>query len=323
MLHLDWWYRLPRAAMCGVPWGFSKQLPEPSYLRRHLQMKHANVIQKPRTFFKSKLEELQRRPKKLHFFSYVWSTKDALRASYLLSSRIARNGLPHTIAEEVCLPAATEMAGCMVGEKEAKKVRHDSSIQYHCVALHWCNVRRHPGYISQLCSSRRVYRYDKPGQSGVFMRTKGIDWTRCVGNCSDGAKSMTGKHTGLIAHSRKVCPPIQWLHCIDHREALAAKNMPADLLSLLYAAVKLVNFIKARPLNSRVFTLLCNEMGSEHNALLLHTEVRRLSCDNVLTRLLELRHKLQQSFEDSSFHLASSLHDQDFLKRLACLGDIF
>ena len=108
---------------------------------------------------------------------------------------------------------------------------------------------------------------------------------------------MTGKHTGLIAHIREVCPSIHWLHCSVHREALAAKNMPADLLAVLNDAVKLVNFIKARPLNARLFTLLCNEMGSEHKALLLHTEVRWLSRGKVLTRLFELRHELQQFFE--------------------------
>jgi len=91
-----------------------------------------------------------------------------------------------------------------------------------------------------------------------------------------GQKSMAGKHTGLIAHIRKVCP------------SLAAKNMPADLLAVLNDAVKLVNFIKARPLNSTLFTLLCNEMGREHKALLLHAEVRWLSRSKVLTSLSEL-----------------------------------
>ena len=96
-----------------------------------------------------------------------------------------------------------------------------------------------------------------------------------------------------------------------------------NLLSVLNDAVKLVNFIKARPLNSRLFTLLCNEIGSEHKALLLHTEVCWLSRSKVLTRLFELRHELQQFFEDNLFHLASNLHDEDFLQKLVYLADIF
>ena len=136
-----------------------------------------------------------------------------------------------------------------------------------------------------------------------------------MGICTDLAKSMTGKHTGLIAHIGRVCPSISWLHCSVHREALTAKNMPADPLAVLNDAVKLVNFIKARSLNSRIFTLCYYEMGSEHKSLLLHTEVRWLS--------FELRHELQQFFEENPFHLASSLHDEDFLKMLVYLADIF
>ena len=69
-------------------------------------------------------------------------------------------------------------------------------------------------------------------------------------------KINDGKNTGLIAHIRRVCPSISWLQCSNHREALAAKNMPADLLEVLNDTVKLVNFIEACPLNSRIFTLM-------------------------------------------------------------------
>ena len=37
--------------------------------------------------------------------------------------------------------------------------------------------------------------------------------------------------------------------------------------------IKIVNFIKARPLNSRTLCLSCEDMGKTYNALLLHIEV--------------------------------------------------
>ena len=68
----------------------------------------------------------------LHFFCYktaknncslihVLGLQNALRASYLLSYRIARKGIPHTSAEDVCLPAAKEMVECMLGGREKQK----------------------------------------------------------------------------------------------------------------------------------------------------------------------------------------------------------
>eukprot|EP00096_Caligus_rogercresseyi_P005480 TRINITY_DN2100_c0_g1_i1.p1 TRINITY_DN2100_c0_g1~~TRINITY_DN2100_c0_g1_i1.p1 ORF type:complete len:323 (+),score=-15.95 TRINITY_DN2100_c0_g1_i1:38-970(+) len=99
--------------------------------------------------------------------------------------------------------------------------------------------------------------------------------------------------------------------------------MPADLKTVLDKTVKMVNFVKARPLNKRIFTALCNEMDSDHTSLLLHTEVRWLSRGKVLTRVFELKDELKMFFVDHSFHLSDSLHDEEFLSRSAYLGEIF
>ena len=61
------------------------------------------------------------------------------------------------------------------------------------------------------------------------------------------------------------------------------KNIPGGLKKVvLEEAVKLVNFIKSRPTNTRCFKALCQDMGSAHSTLLFHTEVRWLSGGNVL-----------------------------------------
>jgi hypothetical protein len=69
--------------------------------------------------------------------------------------------------------------------------------------------------------------------------------------------------------------------------------MPAILKTVLTEAVKVVNFIKSTVTNSRLFSILCNDMGSEHDKLLHHTEVRWLSRRNVLRRLFGLRSEVQ------------------------------
>ena len=73
---------------------------------------------------------------------------------------------------------------------------------------------------------------------------------------------------------------------------MATKGMPSKFKTVLEDSVKIINFIKARPLNSRLFSLLCDYMGSEHKHLLLHSEVRWLSRRKMLTRLFELRQEV-------------------------------
>jgi hypothetical protein len=46
--------------------------------------------------------------------------------------------------------------------------------------------------------------------------------------------------------------------------------MPSSLKCVLVIAGQILNFIKARPLNYRLFKSLCNGMGSEYERLILH-----------------------------------------------------
>ncbi|XP_013788783.1 zinc finger BED domain-containing protein 5-like [Limulus polyphemus] len=113
---------------------------------------------------------------------------------------------------------------------------------------------------------------------------------------------MSGKYRGLKANIRAIIPNVKWTHCCIYRESLAARQMPGKLKRTLDEAVKVVNIIKAHPLNSCIFSVLCEEMGNAHEQLLLHSQVRWLSRGKVLTRIFELRDEIRLFLHDKSFH---------------------
>lgn len=112
-------------------------------------------------------------------------------------------------------------------------------------------------------------------QLNGYMEKVQLNWNNCVSVCTDGAASMTGKYSGVVSHIKNAAKKdILHIHCIIHRQHLVAKKMSPDLNEVLTQAVKIINFIKSNALNSRLFLVLCEEMGSEHSHLLMHAEVR-------------------------------------------------
>jgi len=68
--------------------------------------------------------------------------------------------------------------------------------------------------------------------------------------------------------------------------------MAPELNEVLSESVKIINYIKTIK-NTRLLKALCDEMGSDHQNLLFHSEVRWLSCGVVLKRLYELRKEVE------------------------------
>ncbi|XP_060881854.1 zinc finger BED domain-containing protein 5-like [Metopolophium dirhodum] len=160
-----------------------------------------------------------------------------------------------------------------------------------------------------------------------YMNKHQVDWVKCIDVCSDGAAAMVGKIKGTVTRIKNVAPKCHSSHCVLHRHAFVSKKMPLELKQVLNEAVCIVNYIKSRPLQSRLFKKVCEEMGSQHYSLLLHTEVRWLSRGKVLSRLFELRDDLKIFFSGQNLSISMSyvelLHDDQWLIKLAYLADIF
>ena len=82
---------------------------------------------------------------------------------------------------------------------------------------------------------------------------------------------MLGRNSGFQALVKEVSPDVIANHCMMHREALAVKTLPDPLNNVLKDVVKVVNYVKSRALNTRLFRNLCESMDADHKNLLFHT----------------------------------------------------
>ncbi|GFT53134.1 zinc finger MYM-type protein 6 [Trichonephila clavipes] len=107
-----------------------------------------------------------------------------------------------------------------------------------------------------------------------YFEAKSLTSANCVTVCTDGAAALTGSNKGLRGLIQKVAPHMVFNHCMIPRQALVAKDMDEELHNKLQDAVISINinYIKYNSLNSRPFSILCNEMGSTNERFLLHTE---------------------------------------------------
>ena len=105
-------------------------------------------------------------------------------------------------------------------------------------------------------------------------------------------KYLHRRSTCLVSRIREKQQDIIVTHCFLHCETLVVKTLPADLASTLNTLVSTVNFVKTKSPKSRMFAIWCEEMGTDHRNLLLHTEIRWSSRGKVLARVYALRNEL-------------------------------
>lgn len=135
---------------------------------------------------------------------------------------------------------------------------------------------------------------------------------------------MAGMRKGLRTLIKKASPNAEWTHCVIHREALASRHLSSELSEVMTDIVGVVNLIKTRPLKTRVFSAICEEMGAEHQAVLFHCEARWLSRGKVLSRVFELREGIRMFLEqEHKYEVARKFSEENFLMKLAYLSDIF
>uniref|UniRef100_A0A8C7Y7X1 DUF4371 domain-containing protein n=1 Tax=Oryzias sinensis TaxID=183150 RepID=A0A8C7Y7X1_9TELE len=337
---------------------------KPNKLRRHLKTLHPNHADKPLEFFQRKRAEYCQQSSR--FVSATSVNQRALLASYKVAYQIAQCKKPHTIAEELILPAALDMVSVMLDDASAAKLK-TVPLSNDTVARRINDIANDlkEQLVEKLKDKRFALQFDEATDSNkdclfiayirfdmthslcedllfckyvrdrataeelfkmldCFLTENGLKWENCIGVCSDGAQTMAGMKKGLRALIKKASPNVEWTHCVIHREALASRKLSSELSEVMSDIVGVVNFIKTRPLKTRVFSAICEEMGAEHQAVLFHSEARWLSRGKVLSRVFELREQIRMFLEQEHKHeVAEKFSDENFLAKLAYLSDIF
>ena len=135
---------------------------------------------------------------------------------------------------------------------------------------------------------------------------------------------MVGSKKGFTALAKKENEKIIYTHCFLHRENLVAKTIGNELKEVMDQVVQMVNYIKHRPLQSRLLAKICEEMGEKFKNVLLHTEVRWLSRGRVLCRIYELREMVLQLFRENMHNeFCDLIQNKIWCTKLAYLADIF
>lgn len=154
-----------------------------------------------------------------------------------------------------------------------------------------------------------------------FVREYKIPIHKIVSLTTDGAPAMIGVRSGFVALCRKDpdFPPFVNYHCVIHQQALAAKAI--DMSHVMNVVVKIVNSIRAKALQHRLFKSLLDELDSAYGDLILHADVRWLSRGKVLQRFLDLLPEII-TFLKSRNEEYEQLSDDAWLLDLGFLTDL-
>ena len=98
---------------------------KPSKLKRHLQQKHPEHIEKDLSFFQRQKLFLKRQKLSASGYSCQQSTA-SMQASFYVALQIAKHKKPHTIGEALIKPCALNMVKLILSETSAEKIQQVS-----------------------------------------------------------------------------------------------------------------------------------------------------------------------------------------------------
>lgn len=353
----------PRCLLCDIV--LCSESLKPSKLRRHFETKHKDYQGKSRGFFEKKLEQVESQGAKFAKFTFTSDSalRASYEVSYKVAKAMKPHTIAESLIVPAAIDMVTNVCGAAQAQKLKKIPLSNDTVKRRIVSIAdaqednlLSRLRQTEAFALQTDAStegrtahllayvRYVWEEDvledflfclplpqhEKAQDmfslfNKYFEDNGIQWDKLVGFCTDGAPCMSGKRAGLRTLISQKAPSCVWSHCMLHREQLASKELSPELSAILNTVVSIVNDIKSKPLQARIFSNLCRDCNSEHEVLVLHTAVRWLSRGNVLCRFFELRNELEMFYsgERNSPDFLKFLRDPQNVFLMAYLCDIF
>jgi hypothetical protein len=194
---------------------------------------------------------------------------------------------PHTTAENLIPPATIDMVKAVIGSEDVRKIkaiplsnstvsrRTDEMADDICEQL----IQKIKGsdFIAtqfheltdvldlarrKICFFASQYMVIQQDNASLisFLRLQAamaLRGKKCIAICSDGTKGITGKKSGLTLKLKPICQ-LLYGHIASYTDMLSFQRRCGLIYTnLLSEAIRIVNFIKSRPLQSRLISTLC------------------------------------------------------------------
>ncbi|KAL4107274.1 hypothetical protein QTP88_017647 [Uroleucon formosanum] len=257
----------------------------PSKLKRHLLTKHGFASEKPLDFFKRLASDQKIQASK--FIKHSTVSDKAQEASYAVAELIAKKMKSHTTTESTILPACYEIVKILFREdfeKEVRKIPLSNNTVQRRIEYMSKDVEFH---VNEKLKAAELFTLQLDESTDVTGKPQVMTFLRFICDnelieqflfCKDLPETTKNKTFLIwlpiilplpIYHGsvfKKENPDIIFTHCFIHREALVAKSLMPELNEVLQTVAKMVNFIKSKPLKSRLFNQLCSAMDKSKYA---------------------------------------------------------
>lgn len=110
---------------------------------------------------------------------------------------------------------------------------------------------------------------DEFGKASDLFKEHNLLWEKFVGMCAVDASTIVGSCSGFVVSQRKNQAMYNWYWPRYPKVSLSCRTLPDDLCITLNLCTKVINLVKKRSLNLRLFARLGRDLGTCHKSLLV------------------------------------------------------